>query len=200
LTDSKSLIYLNSISEIFANMLEIESIYTPTKGRYAMKGRFFAFVFIFCIAVLIVSGQEAQGKPDRPGEPDNPTAEWIEFQGPDLVTPEGGEVVYGCCPNAGPFPEYTMILGFEFAGIPANTPIDGWLYINYYGAGRDQKYKVQFWWDYDLDLGIEIIGGEIYHDRKNKVLTVTFTNDECVYIKSKTLIQLVNFTLVRRVY
>jgi hypothetical protein len=161
-----------------------------------MKRIFIAFVGIFCIAALIVSGQEAQGKPDKPDKPDNPKAEQINFWG-DL---EGDEAVYGCCPNAGPFPEYTMTLGFDFAGYPAGTPIEGWLYINYYGAGRDQKYKVQFWWDYDLDLGIEIIGGEIYHDRRTKVLTVTFTNDECVYIKSKTLIQLVNFTLVRSPY
>ena len=165
--------------------------------------KLFGLVAILTVALVFIGvnfmeGQvKTQGKPDKPGKPDNPTAEWIEFQGPDLVTPEDGEVVYGCCPNRGPFPGYTMILGFDFAGIPAGTPIDGWLFINYFGAGRDQKYKVQFWWNYDLDLGIEIKGGIIHHDRKTKVLTVTFENDECVYIKSKIPIQLVNFTLER---
>ncbi len=160
-----------------------------------MKRILIGLVGIFCIASLIVLGQEAQGKPDKP------EGEWIEFYGEgdimELWDLAGGEVVYGCCPNAGPFPPYKMTLGFAFGGYPAGTPIDGWLYINYYGAGRDQKYKVQFWWDYVADLGIEIIGGEIHHDRKNKVLTVTFENEECVYIKSKTPIKYVNFTLVR---
>ncbi len=164
-----------------------------------MKGRLIGFVGISCMAILIVLGASAKDKPDKPGKPDKPEkshTEWIEFSG-DLV---GGQPVDGCCPNAGPFPEYTMTLGFDFGGFPAGTPIDGWLFINYYGAGRNQKYKVQFWWDYDNDLGIEIIGGVIDHDRKNKVLTVTFENEECVYIKSKNFIQLVNFTLERRPY
>jgi len=154
-----------------------------------------AVIFLLSMASYSTDQEvTTQGKPDKPVKPDNPKAEQITFQG-DL---EGDEAVFGCCPNAGPFPVYTMTLGFEFAGIEAGTPIDGWLFINYYGAGRDQKYKVQFWWNYDLDQGIEIIGGEIYHDRQAKVLTVTFTNDECVCIKSKIPIpQLVNFTLER---
>ncbi len=127
------------------------------------------------------------------GKPDKPKAEQITFWG-DL---QGDDEVYDCCPNAGPFPEYTMTLGFDFGGFLAGFPIDGYLFINGYGAGRDRKYKVQFWWDYDADLGIEIIGGEIYNDKKTKELTVTFKNDRCVKIKSKEFIQLVNFTLLR---
>lgn len=173
-----------------------------------MKGRLFAFACIFCIASLFVLGQEAQGKPDKPFEPGKLVGEWIEFYGEgdiiELWDLAGGEVVKGCCPNAGPFPPYTMTLGFdvpsmvpETPGYSAGTPIDGWLYINYYGAGRDQKYKVQFWTNYEHDMGIEIIGGVINHDRKRKILTVTFTNEECVRIKTKTLIKYVNFTLIR---
>jgi hypothetical protein len=90
-----------------------------------------------------------------------------------------------------------MILGFEVEGFPPDTYYHGQLFINRYGAGRNQKYKVQFWWDYDNDLGIEIIGGDMDYNKKTKVLTVTFTNEECRHIKSDTFITLVNFRLVR---
>jgi hypothetical protein len=156
-----------------------------------MKGRLIAFISIFCIAVLIVSGQDAQGKPDKPDKPGTPEAEWIAFDG-DLV---GGQAVVGCCPNAGPWPEYTMTLLFEAGDFPPKT-YDGQLFINYYGAGRNQKYKVQFWND-EIGLFIEIIGGVIEYDRKNKILTVTFTDDECVDGVTGNHIDYVTFTLVR---
>jgi len=158
-----------------------------------MKRILIALVGIFCIAGLIVLGQDAQGKPDKP---DKSSAQWIEFSGEDL---EGGEWVYGCCPNAGPWPDYTMTLNFGSHNFSPGTYY-GKLFINYFGAGRNQKYKVQFWWNYDLDLGIEIIGGVLDFDRKNKVLTVTFKDEECVHIKTGTPIKLVNFTLVRSPY
>jgi len=151
---------------------------------------------IFLLSMVSYSiDQEAttQGKPDKPGKPDNPKAEQITFWG----HLEGDEAVYGCCPNAGPFPPYTMILRFEGGPYTADTPILGWLYINYYGAGRDQKYKVQFWTNYDDDLGIEIIGGTIYKDKKTKKLIVEFENEECVSIKNKILFGYVTFTLER---
>ena len=151
-------------------------------------------VVLVFIGVDFMEGQvQTLAKPDKPGKPDNPNAEQITFWG-DL---QGDDEVYDCCPNRGPFPAYIMTLGFDFGGFAADFPIDGYLFINGYGAGRDRKYKVQFWWDYDADLGIEIIGGEIYNDKKTKELTVTFTNDRCVKIKSKEFIQLVNFTLER---
>jgi hypothetical protein len=165
--------------------------------------KLFGLVAILTVALVFIGvnfmeGQvQTLGKPDKP---DNPTAEQINFYG-DL---QREQVVYGCCPNAGPFPAYTMTLPNGLGYDPSTDTYkfspdtyEGWLFINYYGAGRDQKYKVQFWWDYHADLGIEIIGGEIHKDKKTKVLTVTFTNDECVYIKSKTFIQYVNFTLER---
>ena len=151
-------------------------------------------VVLVFIGVDFMEGQvQTLAKPDKPGKPDNPKADQITFSG----NLEGDAAVYCCCPNSGPYPEYTMKLGFDFGGFAADFPIDGYLFINGYGAGRDRKYKVQFWWDYDADLGIEIIGGEIYNDKKTKELTVTFTNDRCVKIKSKEFIQLVNFTLER---
>ena len=157
-----------------------------------MKKGFIAFVGIFCIAVLIVSGQDAQGKPDKPGKPEKSKAEWIAFDG-DLV---GGQAVVGCCPNAGPWPEYTMTLLFEAGEFQSGT-YDGQLFINYFGAGRNQKYKVQFW-NNEIGLFIEIIGGVIEYDRKSKVLTVTFTDEECVHGWTGAHIAYVTFTLVRR--
>jgi hypothetical protein len=170
-----------------------------------MKGRLIAFVGIFCIAILIFSGQDAQGeKPDKPpGKPDKPpgkppTTEWIEFTG-DL---QGGQPVDGCCPNAGPYPQYTMTLtralgeGTEYE-IPAGT-YDGQLFIHYFGAGRIEQYKVQFWTD--IGIGFEIIGGDIDYDKKTKVLTVTFTNELCRDFWYDYVIDTVTFTLVRRPY
>ena len=167
--------------------------------------KLFGLVAILTVALVFIgvdfieSQVQTQGKPDKPGKPGKSKAEWIQFAG-DLVTPLGSEVVEGCCPNAGPFPPYNMTLMFGSDNEEAFFPLgyyEGWLFINRYGAGRNQKYKVQFWWDYENDLGIEIIGGDIDYNKKTKVLTVTFTNEECRHIKSDTFITLVNFILVR---
>ncbi len=119
--------------------------------------------------------------------------EWIEFEG-DLA---GGQAVERCCPNAGPFPAYTMTLNIGVGCVPAGT-YDGYLFINGYGAGRNHAYIVQFW--KDPEIFIQIIGGVIDNDKKNKVLTtVTFENAECVdYCTGTTT--LVTFTLVRHPY
>ncbi len=139
-----------------------------------------------------VTTQGKQDKPGKPNKPGKPKTEWIEFYG-DLV---GGQPVDGCCPNAGPFPEYTMTLPFGVGDIPAGTTIDGYLFINVYGACRNNAYIVQFWND-DLKIFIEIIGGVIDYDKKTKVLTVTFENEECVDYCTGTTTP-VTFTLVRR--
>ena len=86
-----------------------------------MKSKLVTFAAILCIASLIASGAYAKGKPVKPEKPDNTQTEWITFTG-DLM---GSQEVEGCCPNAGPFPEYTMALSFEVAGVPAYTDIDG---------------------------------------------------------------------------
>ncbi|MBA7641578.1 hypothetical protein ES703_49263 [subsurface metagenome] len=167
--------------------------------------KIFGLVAILTVSLVFIgvdfieSQVKTQGKPEKPFKPGKPEKEWIQFTG-EL---EGGQVVEGCCPNAGPFPEYTMTLKFGSSIFPPFFPpgtYDGQLFINSYGAGRNRKYKVQFWWNYDLDLGIEIIGGVIEGDKKTKVLTVTFTNEECVHIKSGTPIALVSFELVRHQY
>jgi hypothetical protein len=159
---------------------------------------FLAFALVF-IGVDFIEGQvKVQAKPDKPGKPDKPSTsktEWIAFEG-DLV---GSQAVEGCCPNDGPFPEYGMILGFEVEGFPPDTYYDGQLFINRYGAGRNQKYKVQFWND-ETGIAIEIIGGVIDDDKKNKVLTVTFTDEMCVNLWTGSPIAVVTFTLVRSPY
>jgi len=161
-----------------------------------MKGKFIAFVGIFCIAILIVLGADAKGKPDKPdkpGKPGKPKTEWIKFWG-DLV---GSQPVDGCCPNAGPFPDYRMCLNFEVGGFLAGTCHDGQLFINVYGAGRNRQYKVRFWKE-GTDVAIEIIGGVIDFDKRNKILTVTFTDELCVDMSTGRPITKVTFKLVRR--
>jgi hypothetical protein len=56
------------------------------------------------------------------------------------------------------------------------------VYVTFVATGPNQTYKIQFWtWDDDTEepgadeFFIEIIGSEIKKDKKNKVLTVTFT-------------------------
>ena len=155
-----------------------------------MKARIISLIGILCIASLIVSGANAKGKPDGPG---GPRAERIVFTG-DLI---GDQIVENCCPNAGPHPQYTMTLGGDDpwpAGF-SGTYV-GQLHLNYYGhpPGQRSKYKVQFWND---SIAIQIIGGVVERDRKNKRITVTFTNEECVDMYTGERIAFVNFVLIR---
>ena len=149
-----------------------------------MKGRLVAFVGILCIASLIVSGAYAKGKPDKPGET---TRELIVFEG-DLV---GSDVVEGCCPNAGPFPAYQLEV--------SQGTYSGYLFLNFYGNGRNREYVVRFWGSNPSGgtIDIEIIGGLIDDDKRNKRLTVTFVGEDCVDRESQQLIEVVTFTLVR---
>ena len=147
--------------------LNIHRTHAPTKGRCEMKGRLIALVCIFCMAILMVSGQDSRGKPDKPGKPDKSNPEWIAFHG-GLV---GGQEVEGCCPNAGPFPYYTMPLNHDVSeDFPAGT-YDGQLFINGYGTGRpqDRQYIVQFW-KKETDIAIEIIGGVVEFDKRSRIL------------------------------
>ena len=143
-----------------------------------MKVRLYALLGI-CIAILIVSGPDTQGKkPDNPGKPEETQSEWITFT-EDLIGAQKVESFY-VFPDI--YPEYTMTLPFdvgdELAGtfIQAGTPISGHLFINYaHGTGR-KEYMVHFWTDY---FGIEIIGGVIDYDRKTEVTEVNFENELC---------------------
>ena len=175
--------------------IDLERTITVDKhgnARCEMKGRLVAFAGVFCIAILMISSVFA-GKPDKPDKPPKPgniTKECIVFTG-DLV---GGQVVEGCCPNAGPFPAYSMTL--HDMGTLSGGPYEGQLFINYYGAGRNKKYIVQFWND-DIGVAIEIIGGVIDYDKKNKVLEVTFEDETGWDSISNIPIPNVSFVLVR---
>jgi len=154
-----------------------------------MNGRLVAFVGIFCIGILIVTSVSAE-KPPKPPKTPGLTTEWIAFSG-DLV---GGEVVVGCCPNAGPSPEYVMTLSEDAFGVLAGT-YPGYLFINNYRSGRNREYMVQFY--YDDEVNFRITGGVIHNDKKNKILTVTFTDEDCYHQISEDIIASVTFTLVR---
>ena len=159
-----------------------------------MKGKLVALASILCIASLMASGANA-GKPENPGKGKNKTTtELITFTG-DLL---GIGQVEGCCPGQGPHQAYEMVLGFEVAGFPAGSHFVGLLYIEELGSKRDRKYQVDFWTPhYDDHAAIRIIGGEITKDKKNKTVTVVFTDADCVDIHGGAPIAKVNFTLVR---
>ena len=147
--------------------------------RCEMKGGRVAFVSISCIAIMIASGAVAD-KPVKPPKPEKTKAECIVFT-EDLESVEGSTVIEGCCPNAGPFPAYSMTLD---TGSLLDGTHEGQLFINFVGTGPNQQYKVQFWtWDNDTetpgtgDYFFEIQGGEIVNDRRAKVLTVTFSDE-----------------------
>jgi len=160
---------------------------------------FLAFALVFIGVDFIESQVKTQGKPSpKPPKPGKSKTEWIEFTG-DLV---GGQPVDGCCPNAGPFPPYSMCLYFKMDGTtdPTGTWYDGELFISGYGAGRKENRLciVQFSAE-GTDVAIEIIGGVTEIDKWNRIVTVTFTDEPC-YDFDGQYIKHVNFTLVRRPY
>ena len=156
--------------------------------RLALVAMLFGFVFV-------VTNATAKKPVKPPPDPDQTTAECIVFTG-DLM---GKAEVEGCCPNAGPFPDYAMTLDLRYEdGTTAyyGGPYDGKLFINNYGAGRSHGYMVQFWND---DICFEAIGGLIDNDKKSKVLTVSFNGEEAYFCETDgvPIFPLVSFTLQR---
>ena len=100
-------------------------------------------------------------------------SENITFTG-DLV---GSQIVVGCCPNAGPYPEYTMTLSDKFPE-EFQGEHTGNIFLNSFGGQLEWAYKVQFWWEEEGEgeYFIEFRGGEVHEDKKTKILTVTFEN------------------------
>jgi len=118
--------------------------------------------------------------------------EWITFTG-DL---SGSQQVLGCCPNAGPFPAYTMTLSGE--ELPNGT-YDGEIFMNILMTGKGKNkvksYIVQFWTN---ALYLEVRGGVIQEDKINKITTVTFTDETCeIDVSGEVNIVTVSFTLIR---
>ncbi|MGD2120435.1 MAG: hypothetical protein PVJ76_01765 [Gemmatimonadota bacterium] len=114
-------------------------------------------------------------KPDKAPKPPNPAScEWITFTG----ALEGSQEVEGCCPNAGPFPEYSMTLVSPPFPAGISGPHDGNIFMNSLGRKVPGDYMVQFWWGADPDgYFIEIKGGVKVEDKKTKTTTVTFTDE-----------------------
>ena len=137
-----------------------------------MIRRIISLVGILCISTLLFTDANAKGKPDKPDKPDKNGDEWIIFSGEDLV---GAAVVEGCCPNAGPSPAYAMYLVEECGDLDAGTIHEGQLYISVWNAGGNPTAMVEFW--VTGGNGFYFIGGVIERDRKNKHLTVTFTDE-----------------------
>lgn len=168
------------------------------KKKHITKLGILGLAAIFLLSMASYSTDQevtTQGKPVKPDKPGKSKTEWIQFTG-DLV---GGQPVDGCCPNAGPFPEYTMTLKKDVGHIPAGT-YNGNLFINGLGADPlDRQYKVQFWIE-GCDFAFEIRGGVIDFNKWNRVLTVTFTDVLCEDFCTGQPLTELTFTLVRHPY
>ena len=164
--------------------------------------KWMALVAMLISLVFVATNVTAKKPVKPPPDPDQTTAECIVFTG-DLM---GEAVVEGCCPNAGPFPEYEMTLNLtdeDGTTVYYGIEIDGELFINNYGAGRSHGYQVQFWsWDWDTeipvvgDICIEVIGGIIDNDKKSNVLTVSFNGEEAHFCETDETGEVVTFPFV----
>jgi hypothetical protein len=169
-----------------------------------MKTRLAVLGGVFCIVIFAVSFADAKGKPPKPEKPAKPnlTTECIVFtdnqNDDDLehVYLEGGQdcATVGCCPNAGPFPQYVMTLynvcytsAFNTTDCLQEDPVLGLLFMN--GFGRNAPYEgwlVQFWTcDYRArrpvggDFFLQIRGGtEVPQPKKSKVEVIEFLDAE----------------------
>ena len=100
--------------------------------------------------------------------------DWISFTG-DLM---GGEEVYGCCPNRGPSPPYTLTLMHPpFPEGISGTPHLGEIFMNNTGDQSPGDYMVQFFIKFPTEgtMYLEIRGGVATLERRTKKLSVIFT-------------------------
>jgi hypothetical protein len=185
------------------------------RGRIEMDSRRIAFVAGFCIAGFMASGAYAD-KPDKPpGKPgggnDQTRGECIVFvdnqndSGDDHVWLQSSQecAIEGCCPNAGPWPQYLMALhnvrytpalGEEDEKVTLdNQLVLGYLFMNSFGRNAPYEgWLVQFWTcDYrsgerpgDGDFFFQIRGGTGGLDRKTKVSVIEFldANDASLWV------------------
>ncbi|MCK4383515.1 MAG: hypothetical protein KAW66_09505 [Candidatus Lokiarchaeota archaeon] len=122
-------------------------------------------------------------------------SEWITFSG-DLA---GSQEVVGCCPNAGPFPIYTMTLSDNFPE-EFRGEHTGHIFLNRFGRNMPWAYKVQFWWGGENEYFIEIRGGEVHLEKRTKIITVTFTQEDTCWIWDPVGVEIIifiEFTLIR---
>ena len=120
----------------------------------------------------------------------------ITFTG-DLV---GDEEVFGCCPNAGPSPEYTMDVVSDKFPVEFQGEHTGNIFLNGFGRNLPWAYKVQFWWGGEEEYFIEIRGGTVHKDKRTKILTVTFTQEDTCWTWDPNGVEriiFIDFTLIR---
>ena len=86
----------------------------------------------------------------------------------------GEETVMGCCPNAGPSPVYPEL---ELSGpnLPVGIYYNGEIFMNSTGRQSPGDYLVKFWAG---TLYLEIRGGVAHLERRTKILTVIFTDED----------------------
>ena len=123
-----------------------------------------------------------------------PKSEWITFSG-DL---NGSQEVVGCCPNAGPYPEYNMTLSDNFPP-EFRGEHTGNIFLNSFGRNMPWAYKVQFWWGGENEYFIEIRGGEVHEEKRTKILTVTFTQEDTCWTWDPSGVEIIifiEFTLI----
>ncbi len=153
---------------------------SPGKLKVKIKVKDAALPVEYDIEVRTSSGRRGKGTTlfrvrekagNEPVTPDKKGAEYILFDG-DLASVDE-EPVEGCCLNRGPHPAYTMHLSDAFGDLEGDH--DGQLYIS--GGGGMVGYMVEFWVEGEFGFGFYFIGGVIERDRKNKHLTVTFTDE-----------------------
>lgn len=150
-------------------------------------------ITMILMSLILISSGLSKPKPNP-----NTSPELIIFEG-DL---EGNQELVGCCPNAGPFPEYTMTLSDVFPEEMSDEHV-GHLFMNVFmdlsikGVGNKKAYIVQFWWtEGGIDYFIEIIGGDINQNRKMKILTVTFNKAPCKIWIDKELTETVQVDII----
>ena len=146
------------------------------------------------------SDMEKQLLSKKPKPNNNPKSELITFTAGHLEGFPETQLVFGCCPNAGPWPAYTMTLSGPFPPDISGTPITGNIFMNSTGRQSPGDYIVQFWWGVEpTNYFIEIRGGEAINDRRNKILTVTFEGAQCeIFFNNESTVTVpVSFTLTR---
>jgi hypothetical protein len=170
-------------------------------------------VLMFSMTLLFVSceneGQPTQNTSDmekqllskkpKPGKkPDR--YDWISFTG-DLI---GGEEVYGCCPNRGPSPPYTLeLVASPFPPDISEIQHNGEIFMNNTGLQSPGDYMVQFFIEFSTGktMYLEIRGGKATLERRTKILTVIFTYKDtlCEIWRDGKLTDTipVEFTLIR---
>ena len=167
-----------------------------------MKRSRVAIIVGVCVVLSGASISDA-GKPPKPEKPDEPnlTIECIVFTDNENdndsghVYLEGGRdcPTVGCCPNAGPAPQYVMTLhnvsyssAFGTAEYLQEDPFLGQLFMNEFGRNAPYEgWLVQFWTcDYRArrpvggDFFFQIRGGTGGMDKKTKVTVVEFLDDD----------------------